>query len=333
MKWKSSLTTFLENNDIKYFFNQSLKLKTWIHRGPIVPFYIIPDTIEKLRDLICFIEQNGLKYIVVGHTSNIYISDSYQIDVCITTSKLDNWSQKSQYIYCEAGVNVSRLSRWAVDNGLVGFEGLIDLPGTVGAALVNNSSCFSCCLSNLLIDAQVLIIDHNHGMRITTFAYNDFKYLHRSSIFKRGELRGYVLSARLRATIHSDPNELIKIMQMNSQIRKNTQEGKLNNLGSIYSSYKERKLTIDRLGSKKILGICLFRIVDKTLRKYKFYQIRRVIFILNLYGYPELRNYISRLNINCFIWRDAEADKMFIKYCEFMNKYAVCGPMEIQVFK
>ena len=45
-------------------------------------------------------------------------------------------TETDEYIICDAGVNVSNFSKYAVNKGYKGFEGLVGLPGTIGGGLL-----------------------------------------------------------------------------------------------------------------------------------------------------------------------------------------------------
>lgn len=76
---------------------------------------------------------------MVGHTLNIYFKNSFNIQTLVQTSKLTNYTILEDYVECECGVHVRLLARDMVKRGYKGFEGLVDLPGTIGGAIVNDS--------------------------------------------------------------------------------------------------------------------------------------------------------------------------------------------------
>lgn len=42
--------------------------------------------------------------------------------------------------------------------------------------------------------------------------------------------------------------------------------------------------------------------------------------LLTLYGYKQLAPYVSDKNVNTFIWRDGQAEQMFVLYKQIMGK-------------
>ena len=62
---------------------------------------------------------------------------------------------------CDCGAPISSLSKSLVDKGYLGFYGFVNLPGTIGAAAVNNSGCFGCTISDLVI--SIIIYNKKTG--------------------------------------------------------------------------------------------------------------------------------------------------------------------------
>ena len=79
------LSAFLQTEHIPYEENISLRKRTWIHRGGNARYYIVPETIEQLRELVTYLYKEQIEFKLVGHTSNLYIRNSTDIDIVIST--------------------------------------------------------------------------------------------------------------------------------------------------------------------------------------------------------------------------------------------------------
>ena len=317
---------------INYQCNVSMKKRTWIHRGPIVPIFIIPQNKEELELVIRLLLESNLSYKVIGHTSNIYMQDTYKVDAVIATSQISSYSFNETTITCDTGVNISRLSKECVEKGYKGFEGLVGLPGTVGAAIVNNASCFKCAPSYMLLSATILTIE-GHKIIKEQVTKDFFQFEHRSSSLKRHEKDAIVLDVTLRLDQTNNIKELKALADVYIQRRKDTQNGKAYNLGSIFSSRKPKPLGIMSLGVAKTPHVFALRFADHFFRGKRFYRLMRNGLLLRLYGYSDVIPYVSKKNINCFLWLDDGADAAFIRYQEFMYKCFDCGPLEIEILK
>jgi hypothetical protein len=213
----------------------------------------------------------------------------------------------------------------------MGFEGLVGLPGTVAAAVVNNSSCFKCSIYELLTDVDVILYESNGTCSFRTLKREELGFSHRSTAIKRRELNAIVLQVRLKMNTTTNIEELKQKAQHNIDLRTKTQEGKANNLGSVYTSRKSKPLGIFDLGILKFPLVLLFRVTDHFFRHKESYKLKRNTFVLRLFGYEDIIPYVSPKNINCFIWKDSRADFAFERYNTFMHECFECGEMEIEI--
>lgn len=152
------LDSFLISKEISFEKNIDLKKKTWIKTGGIVSRWIQPKTLDELIETVRFLQKNNLSFEIVGFTSNLYYLDSYNPSIIISTKGVKSFNDDAEFISCECGTPVASLARYAVSRGYKGFAGLVNLPGTVAAAIYNNSSCFGCSISNLLQEVEFLDI-------------------------------------------------------------------------------------------------------------------------------------------------------------------------------
>ena len=327
------INQFFDSNHIDYAENVSLAKKTWIHRGPVVPYYISPSNVDELKSVVEFLCNNKKDFKVIGHTSNLYFKDTYRTDAIISTRKMTSYIEKDGKLICDAGVNVSQLSKYCIEHGILGFEGLVGLPGTVAAAVVNNSSCFKCSIFDLLIDVDVLLIERDGTCSFRTIKRDELGFTHRSSTIKRGELNAILLKVRLAVNKTTNIDELKQKAQYNIDLREKTQEGKAYNLGSVFSGFHRNKISLTSFGIWGVPKVFVFKVREHFRRTDKDYQLRRNAYLLRLFGYKDVIPYVSKKNINCFMWLDEGSDSAFGRYYEFMHRYADCNPLEIEVLE
>lgn len=322
MDWKS----FLQTEQIPFEENVDLKKKTWIHRGGIAGLYVIPDNMNQLIRLVSRLYQEKAAFKIVGHTSNLYIRNTTNLDIVISTIHLNNIQEGNGQYICECGVAMTSLSRQAIENGHAGYEGFVNLPGTVASAAVNNAGCFQCSISNLLIEAKVLCPDGE----IRTITKETFAYSERSSAFKRGEQQGVILSVTLDCSAISDQRILQEKAEANTLYRKTRQEGPKQNLGSTYPIYVMqafyKNLSFFTRLCLRIFGK-LYYIAGSKMPQH----IVNTIILLCYGNYCALHRYVSKYNFGCFVWRDANADKAFGKYKTLIAKTSGMPDIEIEI--
>ena len=299
---------FLIKNNISYDENVSLASKSWIKFGGIASIWISPKSIKELEDVCRYLYGNNIVYDLVGQTSNIFFHSTYNPQVVVSTVKVNGFSIDGNTLTCDCGCNVMKLAKEMLAEGYAGFYGLVGLPGTVGSAAVNNAGCFSCSISEMLISAEVLMPNGT----IKTFAKDDFGYEKRSSKFKRGEVKGVVLSVKLKLEKAEDTEEEYRKSEETKLYRKTRQEGPAKNLGSVFA------VRIMRKNLRNNIIKAVLRVFPALVKKDSRYLEKKAI--LFIYGYRDLDSYCSDRQINTFVWRDEQAEVAFVRYKEMMNK-------------
>ncbi len=152
-KLKNLLKEFNEN--IKY--EQDLKKKNWFNiGGKSKVFYKAND----LKQLVNFLKKidNKEKIFILGAGSNTLITDNLFDGVVIKLSKnFDNISLLGEdVIIAGSAVLDKKLSDFAMNNNLSGFEFLSCIPGTIGGGIKMNAGCFSKEFKDILLSIQAI---------------------------------------------------------------------------------------------------------------------------------------------------------------------------------
>lgn len=303
-----TLLTFLFERDVPFEENVSLTRKTWIKTGGVCNLWIAPTSVNQLKEVCRYLFANNIFFDLVGQTSNMFFHSTYNPKVVISTVKVREYKIEGDIIICDCGLGVIKLAVECMAAGYSGFYGLLGLPGTVASAAVNNSGCFNCSISSMLISADVLMPDGT----VETISKEGFRYSHRSSAFKRGEQKGIILSLRLHIEKSEDIAEESRKAVAAKCFRKRTQEGYKGNLGSVFGAKKQRRNVRNLIAMIIVKFLVFLHIANqRRIRKHM---------LLWLYGYSNLDNYISDKNLNIFVWRDTNAEQMFERYKRFMSK-------------
>ena len=95
------------------------------------------------------------------------------------------------YVIAGAGEKWPDLVRWAVSEGLSGIENLTDIPGSVGAAPVQNIGAYGCEISSVIHTVECLdIVTRN----VVTLTAEECKFGYRDSIFKHEGKGKYIIT-------------------------------------------------------------------------------------------------------------------------------------------
>lgn len=320
----TEISGWLDNNNIEYELNADLSKKTWIKNGGIADLFITPGTLAQLEDLLLFMIKMSEKYILVGHTSNMFFANSYNPAIIISTKKINKFTIEKNKIICECGASLSKVAKECVKRGIAGYQGLAGIPGTVGAAVCNNSGAYECEMSRIVDRAEILL---QNGEKVW-LSNSDLELSHRDSILKKGVIKGCILHIELSARSREKPQVLQSMVEANNAYRREYYESYDRNLGSVFSSmdiYSGRKslraiLKIHRI----ITGFMPFLVQSKS----------RNFLVLSYFNKLNLYPYISKKRLNCFIWdkRKNYEDKIFYEYINFIkSKSSKKAVLELQV--
>ncbi|MEO5596712.1 MAG: UDP-N-acetylmuramate dehydrogenase [Lysobacteraceae bacterium] len=130
--------------------------------------------------------------LVLGEGSNILFAGDVDATVlCIAMAQVAivEDGMASVHVRAEAGADWDALVRWTLEHGLEGLENLALIPGTVGAAPIQNIGAYGVEVGEFI--ASVEAFDRESGtMRTLEVAECGFAY--RDSLFKREPLRWIV---------------------------------------------------------------------------------------------------------------------------------------------
>lgn len=122
------------------------------------------------------------RIIVVGAGSNsIFVKPYYDEDsVFLVTSWLNEIDFDGEYITAGCGVSLSRLSWYACEKHLTGFEFMEDIPGSIGGGIVMNAGTYSESMKDITYrvrfyndetkDFEVYIGEHIFRVRDSVFS-------------------------------------------------------------------------------------------------------------------------------------------------------------------
>ena len=291
--------------------------------GASIKNYYEPESVDELKDLCIKFYNEGIAFDLVGHTSNTLYTPNYVCEHLISTRKINTYEIKDNCIICQCGTPVRKLTLAAIEAGIKGFEGLIDLPGTVASAIYGHATCFGSDLSNLLVKATILTEDG----QIRIVSPDWFGFEKRSSVLKRGEKKGIILTVTLRRE-NGNPDELKHLAEMYHAKRRAKQPEAKNSLGSIFA----------KSGRKTILNIALsvitkpYGFILKLMgaNKQEVKKKRKYLTFL-LLGARDVEPYVR--GWNWFQWNDKASHDLFWKYVKLHKLMFTKSDFEIEIKK
>ncbi len=160
--------------------------------GPAKEFFTATSESE-LIELVESADTSGMPLLIIGGGSNILVSDSgfagRVIQVASKGIDVESDACSGGLITVQAGEDWDGFVSWANEKGYVGIETLAGIPGTVGAAPIQNIGAYGHEVSEVI--ARIRTFDRKER-KIVTFAVDDCDFGYRTSRFKR-EMDRYVI--------------------------------------------------------------------------------------------------------------------------------------------
>ena len=173
---------FCREKDIALRRGEKLCDHTTFKIGGPADWFALPDSAEKLGELLAFAGQRGIPAVVIGRGSNLLAPDEGFRGLVVSTVGLDGCALlDGGVIEAGAGLALSRLSAFAARNGLAGLEFAQGIPGSVGGAVVMNAGAYDGEVAFVLQSSDVLL----PGGAVRRFSLAEHELGYRSSWFRR----------------------------------------------------------------------------------------------------------------------------------------------------
>ncbi len=124
-------------------FNESMKNHTTFRIGGAARYFVMPDSVAVLQEVLHLCVSNQVPYFIIGNGSNLLVSDTGYDGVVIQLFKNYNEVRvEGSCVRAQAGALLSKVASSALNAGLTGFEFAAGIPGTVGGAIVMNAGAY-----------------------------------------------------------------------------------------------------------------------------------------------------------------------------------------------
>lgn len=164
------------------------------------------DAADQVPALFALAQERGLPLRILGGGSNVVLSaafDGITAVVATTGRKVIASDENHVLVEAAAGETWHDFVVWTVEQGFGGIENLAGIPGTVGAAPVQNIGAYGAEVADVF---ESLMAFDTADKTLRTFTAGDCAFAYRDSVFKREAGRYVVLSLRLRLPRPWKPN-------------------------------------------------------------------------------------------------------------------------------
>ncbi len=227
--------------------NIPLGSKTTMKVGGSARWYAEPAHSEDLRMLVDACELFGIPRVMMGRGSNLIVPDQGYGGLVLRL-KGSFWKEISlrsdNNLIVGAGARLQEICRYACKNGLVGFEFLEGIPGTLGGALRMNAGAMGWETFDLVEWVSFLLPDGSIRKIPGTDLTVGYRYC-------REAYEGIALRAKLRAEGRSDHRAIRTAIDKLASKRRSTQPRE-SSAGCIFRNPEETPAgkLIDQLGLK-----------------------------------------------------------------------------------
>ena len=191
-------------------------------------FLVVPGSEDDLIELIKYLEEENISFLVLGNGSNIIIPDDFYDGVIIKLDNLNNIVFDKNNIYAEAGIMLPSLCKKAISNNLTGLEWASGIPGTLGGSIVGNAGAYKECIFDYV--TKVRFLDENR--EIKEINKNDLNYSYRYSSFK--DNKNLIILGAFLELKEGNKEESLEIINKRMKKRLETQPLDYPSAGSVF---------------------------------------------------------------------------------------------------
>ena len=227
--------------------NKEADLKNSFDIKSIAKYLVTIESESSLKELSVFLENHDEEVLVLGEGTNVVLPDYFD-GVVIKTTLNDLTYMSDDEVVVGSSINWNSFVRWSLDNNLNGLENLTLIPGSVGAAPIQNIGAYGVEVCDFIKSVRFYDLTNN---TIKEFNNSECKFAYRTSIFQSMHI--IILSVTLKFVSKSINIEYISIQNYidNNKIDKSFLTPKI--LSSIIEEIRRSKLpdpdTIPNVGS------------------------------------------------------------------------------------
>lgn len=230
------------------YINEPMSKYTSFKIGGSAECMVKIKTLEQLKSILKYTNENNIKLTIIGNGSNILVSDE-GIKGIVVKIEIDNLEidiqDKKAIITVGSGVKLGLLAQKCLKQEIAGFEFASGIPGTIGGAIRMNAGAHGSEMKDIV--KTVTYVDRNGAVHKIESNQAEFEY--RKSLFSHND---YIIVETEIELEKGNANEIKEKMTEYANFRKEKQPIEYPSAGSTFkrgSDFITAKL-IDECGLK-----------------------------------------------------------------------------------
>lgn len=162
--------------------NESMRKHTTYRIGGNVDYYIYPENVLSLMQIVEILQKNEIPYRMTGRGSNLLWDDNHFHGAVINLDRTlnDSYIEEDGSLIAFAGCSIISLAIEAANHSLTGLEFASGIPGSVGGGIYMNAGAYKSDLSQTL---QSVLVMKRDG--IVWMDKDELGFGYRKSIFQQ----------------------------------------------------------------------------------------------------------------------------------------------------
>jgi UDP-N-acetylmuramate dehydrogenase len=203
--------------------NVDLRKYNTFHVSAQARYFADITTLDELRETIAWVTGRQLPYMLIGQGSNILFKQDYPglvVELNIKGVRLVDETAAHVVVEALCGEVWHDFVQYTLKQQWYGLENLSLIPGTVGAAPVQNIGAYGVEVKDSLLELDAL---HIASGQMRTFTKADCGFGYRDSVFKR-ELRDQYIICAVRLRLDKQPKPNISYPALKEALREVPEE-------------------------------------------------------------------------------------------------------------
>lgn len=199
------------------YTNEPMSKHTSFKIGGTADIFIKIKTIEDLKNILKYANENNISITITGNGSNLLVKDkgirgiTLQIGLDNIEIKEDRQAEEDVKVYVEAGVKLAYLSVILQKNGIEGFEFASGIPGTIGGAVKMNAGAYGKEVKDVIEEITYM----NSNLEIIKIKNEEALFSYRHSRFSNSN--DVVLGVTLKLKVGNSEEIQEKIQEYRKQ--------------------------------------------------------------------------------------------------------------------